>query len=166
MEPARRVLSVRCHTGILLKAVQPSHGVGVEISSEMIEVAARQNPEFVYKLACPDTDDFLVQMKTEQEPFDYIIFGDIDDTVDVQRALKNLLTFCQRQTRLLIITYNHLWEPLVTLAEWLGMKVPGSNKTGCPERMFAIFSHWLVTNGSELAASSSALFTFRSSLRF
>jgi hypothetical protein len=24
----------------------------------------------------------------------------------------------------LITTYNHLWEPLVTFAEWTGMKVP------------------------------------------
>ena len=24
----------------------------------------------------------------------------------------------------MITTYNHLWEPLVTFAEWIGMKVP------------------------------------------
>src|SRR5438093_371898 len=38
--------------------------------------------------------------------------------------LLNLNPLCRRHSRLLVITYNHLWEPLVTFAEWIGMKVP------------------------------------------
>ena len=40
------------------------------------------------------------------------------------RHFRNLKPLCQRRTRLLVTTYSHLWEPLVTFAEWLGMKVP------------------------------------------
>ena len=40
------------------------------------------------------------------------------------QALRNLKPLCQRHTRVLVTTYNHLWEPLVTFAEWVGMKVP------------------------------------------
>ena len=40
------------------------------------------------------------------------------------QAFQNLKPLCRRHTRLLVTTYNHLWEPLVTFAEWLGMKVP------------------------------------------
>ena len=58
------------------------------------------------------------------EKFDYILFNDIGDTVDVLQALRNLRPLCQRHTRVLVTTYNHLWEPLVTFAEWIGMKVP------------------------------------------
>ncbi len=32
------------------------------------------------------------------EKFDYIAFNDIDDTVDVQRALQNLKPLCERHT--------------------------------------------------------------------
>lgn len=124
IEPGKRVLSVRCSTGLLLTAVQPAEGVGVEICPEIIEVAKRRHPEFAYHLAFPDTDEFLACFQESQKPFDYIIFDEIDDTVDVQRALQNLRNLCDRHTRLIITTYNHLWEPLVTLAELLGMKVP------------------------------------------
>ena len=56
------------------------------------------------------------------EKFDYIVVANIGDTVDVQRALQNLQAGCERGTRVLIYTYNHLWEPIVGLAAWLGFK--------------------------------------------
>ena len=56
--------------------------------------------------------------------FDYILFNDIGDTVDVLQAFQNSEAALPAGTRLLVTTYNHLWEPLVTFAEWLGMKVP------------------------------------------
>ena len=40
------------------------------------------------------------------------------------QAFRNLRPLCERHTRVLVTTYNHLWEPLVTFAEWIGMKVP------------------------------------------
>lgn len=122
-EPEKRVLSVRCSTGAFLTAMRPKLGKGIDISSEIIEVAKHHHPEFDYGIAFPDTEQFL-ECFERGEKFDYILFNDIDDTVDVQRALQNLKPLCLRHTRLLIITYNHLWEPLVTLAESLGMKVP------------------------------------------
>jgi Glycosyl transferase family 2/Methyltransferase domain len=123
VEPGKKVLAVRCSTGTLLAAMRPSEGKGVEISSAIIEVAKNQHPEFNYNVAFPDDETFASCFE-RGETFDYILFSYIDDTVDVQRALHNLKPLCSRHTRLLILTYNHLWEPLVTLAESLGLKVP------------------------------------------
>jgi hypothetical protein len=123
VEPRKRILFVRCGTAELLSHLQPGAARAVEICQEMIDVAARHHPEFEYKVAFPDTDEFLEGFERD-EKFDYILFNDIDDTVDVQRALQNFKPLCLRHTRLLITTYNYLWEPLVTFAEWLGMKVP------------------------------------------
>jgi SAM-dependent methyltransferase len=123
VEPNRRVLSVRCGTAGLLASLQPDAGKGIEICQEMIDVAARRHPEFDYGVTFPDIDEFLESFQKD-EKFDYILFNDIDDTVDVQRALQNFKLLCLRHTRLLITTYNHLWEPLVSFAEWLGMKAP------------------------------------------
>src|SRR5207237_993541 len=81
------------------------------------------NPSFEFAVAFPDKEEFQ-QAFAPDEKFDYILFNDIGDTVDVLQALRNLRPICQRHTRLLVTTYNHLWEPLVALAEWLGMKVP------------------------------------------
>lgn len=124
VEPGKRVLSVRCGTGDLLASVRPAFGVGIDISFEMIEVARQRHPGFTYAQAFPDTEDFTECFGTAEEKYDYVIFAGIDDTVDVQKALQNIRTVCDRHTRLIVISYNHLWEPLVTLAEWLGMKVP------------------------------------------
>ena len=124
IEPGKRVLSVRCGTGTLLAAVRPKLGKGIEICAEIIAVAQRRHPAFEYAVAFPDTTEFLDCFTNAEEKFDYILFEDIDETVDIQRAFLNLKSLCQRHTRVLVVTYNHLWEPLVTLAENLGMKVP------------------------------------------
>lgn len=123
IEPGKRVLSVRCSTGELLASLRPERAKGIEICSEIVNVARRGHPEFAYDVAFPDTEEFLDCFE-DDERFDYIVFNEIGDTVDVQRALQNFRPLCLRHTRLLITTYNHLWEPLVTLAESLGMKVP------------------------------------------
>jgi Glycosyl transferase family 2 len=123
-EPNKRVLFVRSGPANLLASVTPGDGVGVEICQAMIDVAQRLHPEFNYKLAFPDTDELLRSFPDPKPIFDYIVFSEIDDTVDIQRGLQNLRGFCARHTRLIIITYNKLWEPLVEVAELFGMKVP------------------------------------------
>jgi SAM-dependent methyltransferase len=122
VEPHKKVLSVRCGTGNHLAVVRPSEGKGIDICAEVVEIAKKRHPaEFV--VAFPDKEEFQQAFRPGQK-FDYILFNDIGDTVDVLQALRNLRPLCLRHTRLLIATYNRLWEPLVTLAEWLGMKVP------------------------------------------
>jgi SAM-dependent methyltransferase len=123
VEPQKKVLSVRCGTGNLLAATRPNDGKGIDICREIVEIAQRRNPSFRFAVAFPDKDEFLHTFGPG-EKFDYILFNDIGDTVDVLQAFRNLRPLCQRHTRVLVTTYNHLWEPLVTFAEWVGMKVP------------------------------------------
>ena len=123
VEPQKRVLSVRCGTGNLLANVQSTEGKGVDICPEIVEIAQQRNPSLEFAVAFPDKEEFRTVFEPE-EKFDYILFNDIGDTVDVLQALRNLKPLCRRHTRILVITYNHLWEPLVTFAEWIGMKVP------------------------------------------
>jgi SAM-dependent methyltransferase len=127
VESDKMVLSVRCGTGYHLAAVSPKRGKGVEICAEMVQIARQRNPTFEFAVAFPDKDEFQ-QVFEPGEKFDYILFSNIGDTVDVLQALRNFRPLCLRHTRLLIETYNHLWEPLVTIAEWLGMKVPRSEQ--------------------------------------
>src|SRR6266487_3043241 len=123
VEPEKKVLSVRCGTGNLLAVVRPSNGKGIEICREIVDIAQQRNPSFEFAVAFPDKQEFQQAFKPD-EAFDYILFNDIGDTVDVLQALRNLRPLCQRHTRVLVTTYNHLWEPFVTFAEWVGMKVP------------------------------------------
>ena len=123
VEPQKKVLSVRCGTGNLLAVVEPSNGKGVDICAEIVEIAQQRNPSYEFAVAFPDKEEFN-QAFSPGEKFDYILFNDVGDTVDVLQALRNLRPLCHRHTRILVTTYNRLWEPLVTFAEWVGMKVP------------------------------------------
>jgi SAM-dependent methyltransferase len=123
VEPEKKVLSVRCGTGNLLAVVRPSNGKGIEICQEIVDIAQQRNPSFEFAVAFPDKQEFQQAFKPD-ETFDYILFNDIGDTVDVLQAMRNLRPLCKRHTRVLVTTYNHLWEPFVTFAEWIGMKVP------------------------------------------
>jgi SAM-dependent methyltransferase len=127
VEPGKRVLNIRCQTGFLLDALQATYGVGVEISPEMVEVARAAHPRFKYYEAFPE--DFIPPQK-----FDYILFCDVGDTADVQKTLLRLQTACERHTRLVIYTYNDLWEPLIRLAQWLHLKIPQTEQNWLSEQ--------------------------------
>jgi len=117
IEPGKRLLNIRCQTGFFLNALEPSHGVGVEISSAMVEVARAAYPRFTYHETFPE--DFV-----SSEKFDYILVCEVGDIVDVQKTLLRLKDCCERHTRVIIYNYNHLWEPLVAAAQRLQLKVP------------------------------------------
>jgi SAM-dependent methyltransferase len=129
VEPQKRVLSVRCETGNLLVAVRPSDEKGIDICAEIVEIAQQRNPSLNFAVAFPDKEEFR-QAFRPGEKFDYILFNDLGDTVDALQAFRNLKPLGQPHSRVLITTYNHLWEPLVTFAEWTGTKV--LSKTGFP----------------------------------
>ena len=122
-EPAKRVLSVRCGPGHQLAELAPSAGTGVEICEEMTAVAKARHPEFKFVTGFPDTADFSGHF-APGEKFDYLILNGVDETADLQAALRHLHPLADRHSRLIIPTYNHLWEPLYVLAEKLGLKVP------------------------------------------
>ncbi len=127
VEPGKRVLNIRCQTGFLLDALRASYGVGVEISPEMVEVARAAHPQFKYYEAFPE--DFV-----PPEKFDYILLCDVGDIADVQKTLLRLQTACERHTRLIIYSYNDLWEPLIRLAQWLHLKIPQTEQNWLSEQ--------------------------------
>ena len=98
VEPQKKVLSVRCGTGNLLAATRPNDGKGIDIGREIVEIAQQRNPSFRFAVAFPDKDEFLHTFGPG-EKFDYILFNDIGDTVDVIQAFRNLRPLCHRHTR-------------------------------------------------------------------
>lgn len=117
VESGERVLSVRCQDGWMLEAVEPREGVGLEITSEMVELAKKQHPQFRYEIGFADTFQ-------PQGQFDAIIVADPGETVDLQQEFENLRRCCHRGTRLCVYGYNSLWQAPLELAEQLGFKMP------------------------------------------
>jgi glycosyl transferase family 2 len=115
VEPQKRVLAVRCETGHLLASVLPEYGVGVEIGEVMVESARSQHPNLHFVQSDPEELDL-------NEKFDYILFDHIFDTVDILRAFERLRLHCTGETRIVVINYNHLWQPILHLASKLGLR--------------------------------------------
>lgn len=117
-----RVLDLGCGTGDLLAELNPAYGVGVDISPAMIERAKRLYPHLSFTVG--DVEDQTV-IEGIDGPFDYIVMSDtIGMLDDIEPALRRLQPLCGPDTRIIIAYYSHLWEPLLKVAERIGLKMP------------------------------------------
>lgn len=117
-----RVLEIGCGTGDTLAALKPSHGVGIDFSPAMVEVARRLHPELSFRVGDAEDEATLAAL---EGPFDYILVLDtVGSLDDVQAFMAGLHRLCTRETRLVIGYFSHLWYPLLSLAERLGRRMP------------------------------------------
>ena len=114
-----RVLEIGSGNGDLLAALKPSYGLGIDISSEMVRLAAQKYPQlkFVHMPA--------ERLDLPDERFDFIILSDLLGYLyDIRLVFERLRTVCHPRTRLIVHWYSRLWQPVLVLAEKLGLKYP------------------------------------------
>ncbi len=110
------ILEIGCSTGELLNKLNSSKGAGIDISPKAMELAKNKYPHLDFS-----TDD--IENLKLNEKFDYIVMQDLlGHLTDVWQAFRNLKKLTKPETRIIISYYNHLWEPFVLLAEFLGLK--------------------------------------------
>jgi SAM-dependent methyltransferase len=115
--PQRSVLEVGCASGDFLDRLDPSPGVGIDFSPEMIKLARGKYPELTFEQ--DDAEDLKLS-----EKFDYIILSDIiGHLYDVYQAFRELRKVTRPDSRIIITYYNFLWEPVLKLGEKLGLKM-------------------------------------------
>jgi SAM-dependent methyltransferase len=113
-----RVLEVGCGRGALLAAVEPSVGVGIDFSVNMIERAQKRHPHLRFIVA--DAHDIPLS-----ETFDYIILSDLANEVwDVQQVLEQLRPLCNPRTKIILNSYSRLWEWPLSVAGKLNLAKP------------------------------------------
>lgn len=119
VNPNQRILEIGCGNGELLANLQPSHGVGIDFSGEMIDRARRKNPTLEFHQL--DAHD----LSSLEGTFDVIILSDtVNDLWDVQRALEQIKRFHTPHTRLILNFYSHLWQFPLTVAQRLNLAAP------------------------------------------
>ena len=112
------ILEVGCGTGDILASLHPRHGVGIDVSKEMVRMARAKHKDL-------DVEVGAAESWKAKEQFDYIILSDvIEHLSDVNQTLKNLASLSTQHTIIIITMANPLWEPLLMLAEKAGMKMP------------------------------------------
>ena len=118
--PARqRVLELGCGTGDLLAFLNPSHGIGVDFSIEMIVRAQEKFPILQFFEADVHDLSFL------EGEFDVIILSDLVNSLwDVQRVFHQINKLSHSRTRIILNTYSRLWEIPLSIAEKLNLANP------------------------------------------
>lgn len=113
--PGQRVLELGCGLGDLLASVEPSEGVGVDFSGEMIRCARTRHPH----LRFIEGDAHFLDLR---ETFDVIILSDlVGELWDIQTVLENAVRHAHPHTRFIMNFYSRLWEQPLRLARRLGL---------------------------------------------
>jgi SAM-dependent methyltransferase len=129
--PGSKVLEIGCGTGDLLAALQPGIGLGIDLSGEMVRLAAERHPGLRFLQADAHEMESLDGIPAD-ETFDFIILSDlINDAWDVQRLLQRVAALSHRRTRVILNVYSRLWELPLALAVRLGLARP------------VLFQNWL-----------------------
>ena len=116
--PHGRVLELGCNTGDLLASLEPSLGVGLDISRLSLAVARSRHPQLHFV----EGDAQAVPL---QAPWDAIILADTLGYVDdVWQTLRSVHEAATPNTQVIIISHNFVWRPALALAKNVGLKMP------------------------------------------
>ena len=114
----KRVLELGCGTGQLLNALNPSHGVGVDLSANMVDIAQKNYPNLEFIQGDIENPELI---KSLEGTFDYIILSDtLGFLDDCEETFFGLHSLCTSDTRLIISYYSWRWQPILTLGEKIG----------------------------------------------
>jgi glycosyltransferase involved in cell wall biosynthesis/SAM-dependent methyltransferase len=116
VQEGRKVLEIGSGGGDLLAALDPSVGVGVDVSPAMVELASGRYPDLRFETGAGET------VKLD-ETFDYVVLSDVLPYVhDLLRLFENVREHSHPRTRVVINFYNPAWRPILGLAERLRLK--------------------------------------------
>ncbi len=112
-----RVLEWGSGAGELLEALEPSRGLGIDLSPKMVERAQKNysGDNLEFRQGDLHTDEV-------DEQFDAIVLDFLPGYLqDIHACVGNLKKSCHARTRLYVLSLNHLWKPLLGLGEKLGL---------------------------------------------
>ncbi len=116
------VLEIGCGAGNLLAALKPARGVGIDLSPAMVAQAKARHPDLEFHLGNAEDPTDLAAIAG---PFSHIVLSDtVGFLDDIEETLRLLRRFATPQTRIIVSYHSRAWEPVLWLAERLGLKMP------------------------------------------
>lgn len=116
IHPADSVLEVGCGTGELIGKVNGTRKVGIDFCDPLIKQAIESQPNVEFHV-------MEAENITLSETFDVVIISNLIGFVDdVELVFNQIRKVCTPRTRVIVTSYNRLWEPLIGFAEAIGIK--------------------------------------------
>ncbi|MBI9062259.1 MAG: glycosyltransferase [Marinilabiliaceae bacterium] len=110
------VLEVGCGTGELLAAVNGKEKTGIDFCEPIVDQAKKQFPEIHFELMNAEALNL-------DQTYDVIILSNLVGVLDdIEHVFSQLKTVCHEKTRIIVTYYSRLWEPIIKIAEWVGIK--------------------------------------------
>lgn len=120
VQPGMRVLEFGCAGGDLLAALQPSRGLGIDLSPVAVEAARVKHTGEALEFREGD-----LHTVEADEVFDVIILDYLIGYLsDVHGCMAKLRRFCHPRTRIYILSLNYAWAPLLKMATALRLTSP------------------------------------------
>ena len=114
--PGRTVLEIGSGAGDLLAALEPSDGVGVDLSGELVAAATQRHPSLRFERETGETLEL-------ERTFDYVVLGDLLPYVhDLLELFDRVAAHSHEGTRVVIHSYSRAWKPIFRVAERLRLK--------------------------------------------
>lgn len=130
--PGLRILDIGCGGGELLASLQPSRGVGIDLSSTAVAAARLAHAGQPLEFVVGDGTDPAV-LAAAGGPFDVVMMVNVvTHLADVQAALQALHRISHSRTRLFLYSYSRLWQPLLRASELLGLRRKGPPESWLP----------------------------------
>jgi len=112
-----RVLELGCSHGNIIAELNPSFGVGIDLSKKMIDTAKQKHPQSQFQFFVADAHFIPLN-----DRFDVIILSDlVNDLWDLQRVFEELKPLCHSGTRIILNFYNNLWKVPLGAVKRLGL---------------------------------------------
>ncbi len=110
------VLEIGCAAGDTLGRLKAKRRVGIDFCEELIAQARETYTDVEFHVMA--AEDISLD-----EKFDVIILSNLIGYLeDIELVLQQIKKVCHAQTRIIVSSYNRLWEPLISLAEAIGLK--------------------------------------------
>jgi glycosyltransferase involved in cell wall biosynthesis len=116
------VIEIGSGWGHLLQRLNLKVGTGIDFSPQMVMRAKEEFPQ--YRFFCDD-----IESLQHAEKYDVIIASNlVGELVDVWTAFRNLRKLTHPGSKVVIVYYNYLWEPLIALARRWKLMTPLANQ--------------------------------------
>ena len=126
--PNSRILDIGCGDGKIVQQLQASFAHGIDIDQEAITGIGDADPRITFTV-----DAIEAFEPPAGQVFDYILLsGVVEQLNDIHSVFQKLHSFAARDTRLVIVSYSRVWQPIIRFAELLKIRRKSNDENWIP----------------------------------